>query len=181
MTPVGYGKIKVIMHKNRRIAFAAEHSGHYMFRDFYSADSGMLAGLVVLELVAELHARGKTISSALGGLRQRYHESGEINFRLPEGTDVPAIIARGVQMFRSEAVRLYALAPEGVLAIDSYPPSFEQPAPDVRLEAKDWWFVMRASGTEPICRLYVESVDDPAIMAVKRDALIALVGAKYRM
>ena len=181
MTPVGYGRIKVIMHGNPKIAFAAEHSGHYMFREFYSADSGMLAGLVVLELLAELHAQGGTLSSALAQLRARYHESGEINFRLPEGTASPDVIARAVEMYKGEAVRMYALAEDEVRQIDQYPPAFEQSAPDVRLECADWWFAMRASGTEPICRLYVESVDAKALMEQKRDALVDLIGAEYRI
>jgi phosphomannomutase len=185
MTPVGYGKIKVAMHRNPRIAFAAEHSGHYMFREFYSADSGMLAGLVVLELAAELHAQGKAFSPVLADLRARYQESGEINFRLPPGRPADAAIAKAVAMFRSEAVRMYAVAEDGVRQIADYPPAFKQAASDVRVEARDWWFVMRKSGTEgaagDICRLYVEAIGDRKLMEGKRDALVKLIGPEFRM
>jgi len=181
MTPVGYGKVKAAMHGNKSIAFAAEHSGHYMFREFYTTDSGMLAGLVVLELVCELHAAGRTLSSVLEDYRVRYQDSGEINFKLPEGTDIPALISRVVKSFSAEAARIYAVGKEGVRLTDSYPPAFELAATDVRVEAKDWWFVMRASGTEPMCRLYVEADGDRSLMERKRDALIELVGAQYKI
>jgi phosphomannomutase len=90
-----------------------------------------------------------------------------------------------VEKFGNEAVRIYALGEEGVQQIESYPPPFEQPAPDARVEAEDWWFVMRASGTEggagAICRLYVEAVGDRALMEGKRDALVQMVGPELRV
>jgi len=185
ITPVGYGKIKVIMHKNPSIVFGAEHSGHYMFRDFYSADSGMLAGLTVLELVAELHAKGKTLSAEVEGLRRKYHESGEINFQLPADKPADDIIAEAVKKFSREAKSIYAVAEEGVKKIDKYPPPFEQAVSDVRVECKDWWFVMRKSGTEggagDICRLYVEAVGEAKLMEQKRDVLVKMIGPQYRM
>lgn len=185
MTPVGYGRIKAVMIQNGDIAFAAEHSGHYVFREFYTLDSGMLAGMVMLELAAELHAAGKTLSEELKDLRARYNESGEINFQLPPERPADDIIVQAVEMFRNETLRMYAVSPEGVRQIENYPPPFEQPASDVRVEAEDWWFVMRKSGTEAgagdLCRLYVESVGDKKLMEEKRDALVKLVGPQFRM
>jgi len=185
LVPVGYGKIKVIMHQKPEVAFGAEHSGHYMFRDFYTADSGMLAGLTVLELVAELHAAGKTLSSELAQWRNTYHSSGEINFQLPADRPADDIIERAVKDFSSEAKCIYAVAGEGVRRTDSFPPPFEQAVSDVRVEADDWWFVMRKSGTEggagDMCRLYVEAVGEPKLMEAKRDALVKLIGPEFRM
>jgi phosphomannomutase len=185
MTPVGYGKIKVIMHDHPEIAFGAEHSGHYMFRDFYRADSGMLAGLIMLELAAELHAEGKTLSAELEEMRSRYFPSGEINFEMPAADPATDAIARAVDEFSSDAERMYAVAPEGIKQIDSYPPEFDQTVEDVRVEAEDWWFCMRKSGTEGsgggICRLYVEAVGEEALMREKCDALAQLVGQEHRM
>ena len=185
MTPVGYGKIKEVMHDKPQIAFAAEHSGHYVFREFYTSDSGMLAGMFVLELAAELHGQGRKLSEELRQLRTLYCESGEINFQLPPDRPADEIIAQAVTMFRDEAVRMYAVAKEGVRQIDGCPPPFEQAASDVRLEAGDWWFVMRKSGTEAgagdLCRLYVEAVGDRSVMEHKRDALVELIGPEFRM
>ena len=181
ITPVGYGRIKTIMHRNPDIAFGAEHSGHYMFRDFYTADSGMLAGLIVLELAAELHAQGKTLSSAVRAMRERYHGSGEINFELPPDRPVEEVIARAVGQFKGEAVRMYAVATDGVRAMDGYPPPFELGAADVRVEAKNWWFCMRRSGTEGgLCRLYVEADGSRRLMEEKLRALAELIGPQYR-
>jgi phosphomannomutase len=181
ISAVGYSKIKVLLHNRPDIAFAAEHSGHYMFRDFYCADSGMLAALIMLEVAAELHARGEPLSSALTGLRGRYYESGELNFRLPEGRSVEGLIAQAVEAFRDEAVNIYATGEGGVEKIDTYPPPFAQAGADVRFEAKDWWFVMRASGTESICRLCIEADADRALMERKRDALVRIIGPELQI
>ncbi|MFW6279506.1 MAG: hypothetical protein ACOC2T_00565 [Planctomycetota bacterium] len=185
MTPVGYGKIKVIMHSNSEIAFGAEHSGHYMFRDFYTADSGMLAGMIMLELAAELHSQGKGLSSKLDELRGRYHESGEINFEMPVNRPAEQVIEEAVNEFSGEAKRMYGIAEDGVRAMKKYPPKFEQAVQDVRVEAENWWFCMRRSGTEGsgggVCRLYIEADGDRALLEEKRDALIDFIGKEYRL
>ena len=185
MTPVGYGKIKVIMHQNRDIAFGAEHSGHYMFRDFYTADSGMLAGMIVLELAAELHAQGKSLSSVLEDLRGRYHESGEINFEMPAERPAEQVIGEAINQFNDEAIAMYGVAEDGVRRMKKYPPKFDQAVEDVRVEAEDWWFCMRKSGTEGtgggVCRLYVEADRDRQLLGEKRDALVDFIGPEYRL
>jgi len=177
ITPVGYNRIKAIMHRDPRIAFGAEHSGHYMFREFYTADSGMLAGLIVLELAAELHAQSKRLSDAVAQMRARYHGSGELNFDLPPEQPVQEVIARVMDRLGREAERIYAVAADGVRAAESYPPPFETAAVDVRVEMKDWWFCIRRSGTEGnVCRLYVEADGDRALMEQKVRALTELIG-----
>jgi len=186
ITPVGYGKIKVIMNDDPQIAFGAEHSGHYVFRDFWGADSGMLAGMLMLELVAELHAEGKTLSSILQEPRSRYFESGEINFQMPAERPGELVIAEAVKQMRDEIKHLYVVVDDRVREVDSYPPEgMELSVDDVRAEAEDWWFCMRKSGTEGggggILRIYVEADGDKALMERKRDALIELAGPELRM
>ncbi len=185
MTPVGYGKIKVIMHKNPDIAFGAEHSGHYMFRDFYTADSGMLAGMIMLEFAAELHSEGKKLSSELEELRNTYFESGEINFEMPVDRPAEQVIGEAIEEFKSEAKRMYGVDEEGVRKMKQYPPKFDQAVEDVRIEADDWWFCMRKSGTEGsgggVCRLYVEAVGDEGLLEEKTNALVDFIGEENRI
>jgi len=186
ITPVGYGKIKAIMHRDPRIAFGAEHSGHYMFREFWNADSGMMAGLITLELVAELHAQDKTFSSELEPLRARYFESGEINFELPSELSGESIIREAFERFKEEARRVYVVTEEGCRLADSYPPAGVMLAvADVRVECDRWWFTMRKSGTEGgaggLLRLYLEAAGDRKLMEEKRDALIQLIGPELRI
>ena len=180
MTPVGYGKIKVIMYDDPQIAFGAEHSGHYMFRDFWCADSGLLAGLLMLELVAELHAEGRTLSSILEEPRAQYIESGEINFPLPADVAGEDVIPDATRRFADEIERLYVVVDDRCRVVDAYPPEgLELSVADVRAEAANWWFCMRKSGTEGggggILRLYVEADRDASLLAEKRDALVDLV------
>ncbi len=186
MTPVGYGKIKVIMHENPQIAFGAEHSGHYMFREFWGADSGMLAGLLTLELAAELHSEGKMLSTVLEQPRSRYFESGEINFEMPAERPARQVIVEAAEEFSSEIKRTYVVVDDRVREVDHYPPAgLELSVPDVRCEAEDWWFCMRPSGTEGsgggILRLYLEADGDRELMERKRDEFIAFIGPELRM
>ncbi|KPK66301.1 MAG: hypothetical protein AMK73_00325 [Planctomycetes bacterium SM23_32] len=186
MTPVGYGKIKPIMYDDPQIALGAEHSGHYMFREFWCADSGMMAGLLMLELVAELHAQGRTLSGELESMRERYWESGEINFQLPPNRAADEAIAAAVEKFGDEVSRLYVVSNDRCRLVDSYPPrGVELSVSDVRAEAGEWWFCMRKSGTEAgagdLLRLYVEAVGERTLMEQKRDALVQMVGPGLRV
>ncbi|MCK4374893.1 MAG: hypothetical protein KAX19_06165, partial [Candidatus Brocadiae bacterium] len=186
ITPVGYGKIKAIMYGDPAIAFGAEHSGHYMFREFWCADSGMLAGLLMLELAAELHAQGRTLSSLLEGPRRRYCESGEINFQLPPERPGDEVIGRATRELADEVRRLYVVAGDHCRLVDAYPPAgLELSVSDVRAEAENWWFCMRKSGTEAgagdLLRLYVEADGDRALMEQKRDGLVQMIGPELRI
>ena len=186
MTPVGYGKIKPIMYADPSIAFGAEHSGHYMFREFWCADSGMLAGLIMLEMAAELQAQGKTLSGALEESRRRYAESGEVNFQLPPDRPGDNVIAQAARELAKELKRLYVVVEDHCRLVDSYPPpGLELSVSDLRAEADKWWFCMRKSGTEAgagdLLRLYVEADGDRTLMERKRDALVKLVGPELRI
>ncbi|MFO8007473.1 MAG: hypothetical protein R6V05_07020 [Candidatus Brocadiia bacterium] len=186
MTPVGYGKIKAIMYDDPEIAFGAEHSGHYMFREFWCTDSGMMAGLLMLELTAELHAEGRPLSDLLAEPRSRYFESGEINFELPPDRPAEGVIKQATERFSDQIERTYVVVDDRCRLVDSYPPEgLELSVADVRAEAADWWFCMRKSGTEggagDLLRLYVEACDDRELMETRRDALVEMVGPDLRV
>ena len=150
-TPVGHSLIKDEMARTRAV-FGAEHSAHYYFRDFFGADSGMLAALHVL---AELgHS-----SLSLGELASDYMpyvQSGELNTRVE---DVDAVVARIESAYADYSIdRLDGLSVFGPTEGDSM-----------------WWFNVRASNTEPLLRLNVEagSPDTLARVTAQVQALIA--------
>lgn len=116
--------------------YGGELAGHYYFRDFYYSDSGILASLIVLGIVANLKRNGKTISEAIKGI-SRYANSGEINFKIEQKQQA------------MDAVRDHFTATEKPTAsydFDGY-----------RVEFPDWWFNIRPSNTEPYLRLLAEA------------------------
>jgi phosphomannomutase len=146
-TPVGHSLIKAKMREEDAI-FAGEHSGHYFFRDNYSADSGLIAALIVLELVSRA---GRPLSE-IAAPYQIYSQSGEINSTVG---DANAKIA--------QLERRYA---------DGSPTTID----GLRVDYPHWWFSVRASNTEPLLRLNVEA-ETPGLMAEKRDELLSLIRA----
>jgi len=149
-TKVGHAFIKKEM-AERDAVFGGEHSAHYYFRDFWFADTGMLAALHVLAALAEQEGP----LSALVAEYERYAASGEINSRV---ADVGAALAA--------VERRYAGA-EGV-SIDHLD------GLTVANLAERWWFNLRPSNTEPLLRLNSEAAD-PATMARLRDEVLAVV------
>jgi phosphomannomutase len=147
-TRVGHSFIKAVMAEHGAI-FGGEHSGHFYFRDFWFADSGMLAALHVL---ATLGNQGGPLSGLLAGY-SRYYDSGEIN---SEVRDLPATTARVRQAFT---------ALPGVSADD---------LDGLTINAPDWWFNLRPSNTEPLLRLNVEA-DDEASLAKVTDEVLQIV------
>lgn len=148
-TRVGHSFIKATMAETGAV-FGGEHSGHFYFRDFWRADSGMLAAL---HLLAALGATppGTTVSSLLAPY-ERYVASGEVNSRV---SDISAATARVREAFTDEADEVSEL--DGV--------TFSGP---------DWWFNVRPSNTEPLLRLNVEHVDEQS-MAELRDRVLAVI------
>jgi phosphomannomutase len=144
-TRVGHSFIKQIM-RERNAIFGGEHSGHFYFRDFWFADSGMIALLVVLELVSQ---EGTTVSALIRSLDTRVR-SGEINTHV---ADIPGKLA--------EIERHYA---DG--AIDHLD--------GTTVNYPTWWFNVRPSNTEPLLRLNVEA-DNRALMEQKRDEVLAII------
>ncbi|WP_454049401.1 phosphomannomutase/phosphoglucomutase [Cellulomonas sp. Marseille-Q8402] len=154
-TRVGHSFIKAQMAESDAV-FGGEHSAHYYFRDFFFADTGMLAALHVL---AALGGQPHPLS-ALAEQYQPYVASGEINSRV---TDVPAARARVVEAY----VEQQGAGPVVVDELDGLTVSHWDGHPQ-------WWFNLRASNTEPLLRLNVEAADQD-IMEKVRDDVLALV------
>jgi phosphomannomutase len=146
---VGHSFIKATMAETGA-AFGGEHSGHFYFRDFWRADSGMLAALHVL---AALGTADQTLSELLAQY-SRYAGSGEIN---SEVADVTAAAA---------AVRAAFSARDGVVLDDLDGLTVDLPDRS--------WFNLRPSNTEPLLRLNVEAADDAAVAGL-RDEVLAII------
>ncbi|MDQ3308248.1 MAG: phosphomannomutase/phosphoglucomutase, partial [Actinomycetota bacterium] len=147
-TRVGHSLIKATM-AEQNAAFGGEHSGHFYFREFWYADSGMLAAL---HLLASLAAGESAVSELVRDL-DPYFSSGEINTMLPDTAAVLAAVADG-----------YCGRPGTTLdRLDG-----------LTVSAEEWWFNVRASNTEPLLRLNVEGTTR-AIMADVRDEVVALM------
>jgi phosphomannomutase len=134
-TRVGHSFIKEIMAETGAI-FGGEHSGHYYFRDNYRADSGIIAAMIILEVLSLATA---PLSELLAPYR-RYADSGEINTKVSD----PAASAEAV------AAHYGGLG----LAIDRMD--------GITVDHGDWWFNIRASNTEPLLRLNVEAATTAA-------------------
>ncbi|WP_456788027.1 phosphomannomutase/phosphoglucomutase [Cellulomonas sp. P5_C5] len=154
-TRVGHSFIKAEMAQNDAV-FGGEHSAHYYFRDFFFADTGMLAAMHVL---AALGGQPHPLS-ALSEQFQPYSASGEINSRV---ADVAAARARVVEAY----VTQQGAGPVQVDELDGLTVSHWDGHPQ-------WWFNLRASNTEPLLRLNVEAADED-IMEKVRDDVLALV------
>ncbi|WP_122262338.1 phosphomannomutase/phosphoglucomutase [Ornithinimicrobium cerasi] len=149
-TRVGHSYVKAQMAEHEAV-FGGEHSAHYYFRDFWYADTGMLAALHVLAALGEQAGP----MSGLVGRFERYVASGELNSRVE---DVPGAVGR---------VRDWALA-RGASAdtLDGLTMTRE--------DEPTWWFSLRSSNTEPLLRLNVEA-EDRSTMEQVRDAVLGLV------
>lgn len=137
---VGHSYIKALMAKTGAI-FGGEHSAHYYFREFWGADSGMLAALHVLAALGE---QPRPLSELMGDY-QRYAASGEINFRVD---DAPGLVAAVVKSYEPQTVSTDDL--DGVTV-------------DLGGGA---WFNLRTSNTEPLLRLNVEAPTIEGVNAI---------------
>jgi phosphomannomutase len=147
-TRVGHSFIKAEMATTGAV-FGGEHSAHYYFRDFWKADTGMLAAMHVLAAVGETDEPLSTI----GARYERYAASGEINSTVDDQTG------------RMKAVEeAYAAAGADIDHLDGLTVSL----------AGGSWFNLRASNTEPLLRLNVEAAD-AATMGSLRDEVLELV------
>ena len=149
-TRVGHSFIKATMAETDAV-FGGEHSGHFYFREFWRADSGMLAALHTIAALGQTPV-GTTLSSMLAEY-DRYAASGEIN---TEVADQAAVSARIKEAF----------AARGALdELDGF-----------TIDAGDWWFNVRPSNTEPLLRLNVEASDAMTMEAI-RDEVLGLMRA----
>ncbi len=144
---VGHAFFKTRMREEGGV-FGGEVSGHYYFRDFYCADSGSLPALLILE---QLSKSGARISELLEPFRSKYFISGEIN---SEVSDPQAKI--------EELAEHYSDARQSRLD-------------GISIDYDDWHFNVRASNTEPLLRLCLESLASRADMERRRDEVLALV------
>ncbi|PJI94244.1 phosphomannomutase/phosphoglucomutase [Luteimicrobium subarcticum] len=158
-TRVGHSFIKAQMAEHQAV-FGGEHSAHYYFRDFFFADTGMLAAMHVL---AALGAQPHPLS-ALADAYQPYVASGEINSTV---ADVPAARERVVEAY----VEQQGAGPVEVDELDGLTVSHWDG------QHPQWWFNLRASNTEPLLRLNVEAADHD-IMEKVRDDVLSLVRAQ---
>ena len=145
-TRVGHSFIKAEMRKNNAI-FGGEHSGHFYFRDNWYADSGLIAFLLILEL---LSIENKPLSELIKPLDQ-WVRSGEINTPV---SDVPGKLQALQEHFGKNA------------AVDHLD--------GITIDHGEWWFNVRPSNTEPLLRLNVEAKTRP-LMEQKRDELVAFI------
>jgi len=127
-TRVGHSFIKQVMAETGAL-FGGEHSGHYYFADNYRADSGLIAALVILEA---LSAHNGGLSDLVSSL-DRYAASGEINTKVD---DTAAVIER---------------------VAAAYPDAAQDRLDGLTVDFGDWWFNLRASNTEPLLRLNLET------------------------
>ena len=150
-TRVGHSFIKAEMARTDAV-FGGEHSAHYYFRDFWRADTGMLAAMHVLAALGE---QGRPLSE-LTAAYSRYAASGEINSTV---ADAPA---------RMEEVRTTFAEQDGVGVDDLDGLTVELP--------DGAWFNLRASNTEPLLRLNVEAPGEKRMMEL-RDQVLGMVRA----
>ena len=148
---VGHSYIKSLMAESGAI-FGGEHSAHYYFREFWGADSGMLAALHVLAALGE---QDRPLSELISDY-QRYAASGEINFRVD---DAPACVDAVLTSFAAQTVSLDHL--DGVTV-------------DLGDGA---WFNLRTSNTEPLLRLNVEARTDAEVGRIV-DQVAQQIGAR---
>lgn len=152
-TRVGHSFIKESMARTGAI-FGGEHSGHFYFRDFWNADSGMLAALHVL---AALGSSDQPLS-ALMARYDRYAASGEINSIVHDQAAV------------SQRVHAHFTGRDDVRIDD---------LDGLTVAGDTWWFNLRPSNTEPLLRLNVEAETEAQMVAV-RDDVLSLVRQEAR-
>jgi phosphomannomutase len=145
---VGHAFIKQRM-REEDAAFAGEVSGHYYFRDFFQADSGVIPFLLMLELISK---RGQPLSELLRPYRDRYFLTGELNVPV---ADVAVKLQEIKERFGGEGQ---------VSHLDG-----------ISIEAEDWHFNVRPSNTEPLLRLNLEARSRD-VMEQKRDEVLAVLG-----
>jgi phosphomannomutase len=144
---VGHAFIKHRMRQEDAV-FGGEVSGHYYFRDFSQADSGVVPFLLMLELVSR---SGRKLSELLTPLRQRYFITGELNTPVP---DVAVKLQELKERFGREG---------SVSHLDG-----------ISVDAEDWHMNVRPSNTEPLLRLNLEA-RSPELMERKRDEVLEVI------
>ena len=143
-TRVGHSFIKQVMAETGAV-FGGEHSGHYYFRDNYRADSGIIAALIVLEVMS---TQDKPLSTLLEPFK-RYTDSGEINTEVMDPAAAVEAVAKAVADTGADVDR----------------------ADGITVDHGSWWFNLRPSNTEPLLRLNVEAGSDEECAQRVREVL----------
>jgi phosphomannomutase len=147
MNRVGHAFFKTRMREEHAV-FGGEVSGHYYFHDFYCADSGTIPALLILELLSK---RERRMSELLEPYRSKYFISGEINSEVSDGE-----------------ARMEELA-------SKYEDGHQYHLDGLSVEYEDWHFNVRASNTEPLLRLCLESRRSREDMERRRDEVLAVI------
>ena len=131
--------------------YGGELAGHDYFRDFFYSDSGLLASIIILNVVSALKKEGRTLSSLIAEI-EKYENSGEINFRLEDKAGAMEAVR---EMFCAQE------KPTAFMDFDGY-----------RVEFPQWWFNIRPSNTEPYLRFICEASSrellDEKVAAVRK-------------
>lgn len=151
-TRVGHSFIKGTMAETDAV-FGGEHSGHFYFRDFWRADSGMLAAMHTLAALGSA-PKDTTLSSMLTTY-DRYAASGEINTKVDDQAAITATIEQ------------HYIAQGGVTT---------DHMDGLTVDGGNWWFNVRPSNTEPLLRLNVEAKDNATMEQLRDDVLTMMRG-----
>lgn len=149
MAPTGHAYLKAAMRAEGAV-YGGEMSAHHYFREFMCCDSGMIPWLLVAELMGR---SGQSLSALLAARRAAFPSSGEVNFKV---ADVAAVIAR--------VEARWAAVARSVDRLDG-----------LSLDMGEWRFNLRASNTEPLLRLNVETRGDAGLMAARLEELSAVI------
>ena len=148
----GHAFIKQTMREQDAV-YGGEMSAHHYFRDFSYADSGMIPWLLVAEIMSRT---GKSLSALVDARMALFPASGEINRKVDDANEV---LERVENLYAEDAVT--------VDHVDG-----------VSVEFSDWRFNLRASNTEPLVRLNVETRNDPELMRKRTEELLKAMGGK---
>ncbi len=152
MWKVGHSHAKMKMRELNAI-YGGELAGHYYFRDFFNCDSGMLAAILVLNILSELKKQGESFSRLIDSINA-YSNSGEINFHIDDKESA------------MNSIRDYFTGiekPTAFYDFDGY-----------RVEFSQWWFNIRPSNTEPYLRLVAEA-SSPDLLKEKLEIIRELI------
>ncbi len=135
--------------------FGGELAGHYYFKDFYYSDSGILASLLILDVISKMKKKGVSVSQLIGKIK-KYENSGEINFKIEDKQGAMDAVIDYFKVLEK---------PEAFFDFDGY-----------RLEYKDWWLNIRPSNTEPYLRFLCEANSTELLNSIKEQVLGIIEG-----
>jgi phosphomannomutase len=135
--------------------FGGELAGHYYFKDFYYSDSGILASLLILDVIAKIKKKGVSVSQLISKIK-KYENSGEINFKIDDKQGAMDAVIDYFKILEK---------PDAFYDFDGY-----------RIEYKDWWLNIRPSNTEPYLRFLCEANSTELLNSIKNQVLGIIEG-----